>query len=315
MVPEFLADPHVAALRRRVDVVYDPDLHSDLGGLFDAIAEASAVVIRNRTQVNAGFLAAAPKLVAVGRLGVGLDNVDLNAIAKANVEVFVARNANTVPVAEYVIGAVFALTRRVFSMKDALLAGSWPRQGSAFGQEMDGKTLGLIGFGAIGRAVAGRAQGLGMHIVANDPILDAGDPAWESVDRADFASVLERSDVVSLHVPLGPSTRHLMDADAFDRMRQGAFLINTARGAVVDDHALVAALRSGKLAGAALDVFAEEPLDPGLRELFSGIDNLIITPHIAGNTVESAERVAMTTIDAVLDRLSRPDGEPPSPDL
>lgn len=305
VIPEYLAAPYVDVLRRDVDVIYDPDLHADRVALLEAINGASALVIRNRTQMDRALLEAAPNLIAVGRLGVGLDNVDLLEIERAQVDVFVADGANTEAVAEYVIGATFRLLRDVFAMTDDLLAGSWPRQGTAFGLEMSGRTLGLIGFGAIARAVARRAGSLGMEVLAHDPYVADDDAAWAPVVRCDLDSVLERADVVSLHVPLLPSTRHMLGAEEFRRMKSSAILINTSRGAVVDDHALAAALRNGELAGAALDVFASEPLDAELRRLYAGIDTLILTPHIAGNTEESADRVARATIDALLARLAR----------
>jgi (S)-sulfolactate dehydrogenase len=240
----------------------------------------------------------------VGRLGVGLDNIDMERCRAAGIDVISAQGANAVSVAEYVIGAMFVLIRGVYGMTASMLAGEWPRQGHAFGRELTGQTLGLIGFGAIAREVATRAAGLGMVVVAHDPFLQEHDPAWAAVTRAELDELLATSDVVSLHVPLDEGTRGLVDSDALTQMKPTAILVNTSRGGVVNETALAEALRQGRLGGAALDVFATEPLGPEAAAVFAGTPNLLLTPHVAGNAREAVDRVATLIVDAVLARLS-----------
>jgi len=284
-------------------VVYDPDLYADRDRLLAELVGTVAILIRNRTRIDPGLLAAAPDLRVVGRLGVGLDNIDTDACHLAGVTIIPAVGANAVSVAEYVIGAMLVLVRRVYDMTPSMVAGEWPRQGHAFGHELLGKTLGLIGLGSIARQVAVRAAAFGMGIVAFDPFLHEDDPAWATVGKVDLDTLLSRSDVVSLHVPLGDKTRDLIDAGALALMKPTAILVNTSRGGIVDETALARALEGGALAGAALDVFSTEPLGPGPAATFAGVPNLVLTPHLAGNTEEAVERVASMIVAAVVDAL------------
>ncbi|HEU4894805.1 MAG TPA: hydroxyacid dehydrogenase [Acidimicrobiia bacterium] len=304
LIPEYLPDPNLEQLADRVDVVYDPDLHANRDGLLSAIGPASAVLIRNRTVVDEALIRSAPALKVVGRLGVGLDNVDVAALERSEVELIVAKGGNAVSVAEYVIAAMLVCQRGVFGMTRSMLAGEWPRQGHAFGREMKDKTLGLVGFGSIAREVAKRAAGLEMRILAHDPYLNDDDAAWGEVEPVGFEDLLTRSDVVSIHVPLDEQTRGLIDAGALAAMREGATLINTSRGGIVDEAALAAALRSGEIGSAALDVFSTEPLGPEAAATFEGLDNLVLTPHLAGNAIEAVDRIATSIVEAVLDVLS-----------
>ncbi|MGH8872946.1 MAG: hydroxyacid dehydrogenase [Acidimicrobiia bacterium] len=303
VVAEYLPDQHLALLHSRYDVLYDPDLYGDRDRLLDELADAEAIFIRNRTRIDDELIGAARGLRVVGRLGVGLDNIDMEGCDRAGVRVISAIGGNAVSVAEYVMGAMLVLARGVFGMSPSMVAGEWPRQGHAFGRELMGKTLGLIGLGSIAREVAKRAAAFGMQIVAHDPLLSEADPVWETVGRADLKTVLSEADVVTVHVPLNDGTRHLIDADALRAMKPTTILINTSRGGTVDETALATALRNGVIAGAALDVFATEPLGPGPASIFAGIPNLILTPHVAGNTAESVDRVAGTIVEAVIDML------------
>ena len=306
VVSEYLPDVYLDLLRSRYDVVYDPDLHGDRARLLAELANAEAVFIRNRTRVDDELVGAAPVMCVVGRLGVGLDNIDLEVCDRAAVTVLPAVGANAVSVAEYVIGAMLVLVRGVYGMTPSMIAGEWPRQGHAFGRELSGKTLGLIGLGSIARQVATRAAGLGMTIVAHDPFLPHDDPVWSTVGRRDLANLLRDSDVISVHVPLNDETRNLIDGDVLERMKPTAILINTSRGGIVDEAALASALRHGEIGGAALDVFESEPLGPGPAATFAGLPNLILTPHVAGNTDESVDRVARMIVEAVIDALEAP---------
>ncbi len=303
VITEFMAESSVASLAAEFDVRYAPELVDDRSTLLAAVADARAVVVRNRTLVDDELLAAAPRLKVVARLGVGLDNIDVAACEEAGVAVRPALGANADAVAEYVVAAVLMLFRGVFSSSSRLVDGEWPRE-ELTGQEIGGRRLGLIGFGDIARRVAVRLRGLGMEIAAHDPFLDPEDPAWDGTLRLDLDELLATCHATSVHVPLTPETRHLIDAAALESMPVGSVLVNTSRGGVVDEHALADALRSGHLGGAALDVFENEPLDEAGGRRFVDVPNLILTPHVAGITVESNDRVSSMTAAHVRDELA-----------
>ncbi|MBX3592290.1 MAG: hydroxyacid dehydrogenase [Burkholderiaceae bacterium] len=292
VISEFMDLPAVESLRGAFDVDYAPELVDDRAGLLARVAEADALIVRNRTRVDREVLAAAPRLRAVGRLGVGLDNIDVAACEAAGVAVYPATGANSLAVAEYVVATSMVLLRGAYLSSNEVAAGQWPRARMSQGRETAGKTLGLVGFGGIGRMTAKLAQALGMRVLAYDPMLPPDAPAWSEagVGRRELDALFGEADVLSLHVPLTESTRGLVDAARLARMKPDAILVNTARGGVVDETALAAALRSGKLGGAALDVFDDEPLRAGSP--LAGAPNLILTPHIGGVTRESNERVS-----------------------
>ncbi len=302
VICEFTTEESVADLKRDYNVHYDPDLVDDPAALAGLLANARALIVRNRTRVDAALLDSAPKLVAVGRLGVGLENIDLDTCHARGVTVFPAHGANTVSVAEYVIASLLLLLRGAFGASDRVIVGEWPRA-ALTGCEAAGRRLGIAGFGATGRAVAKRAAALDMTIAAFDPLLAPDDPAWAGVERATMDALITGSDVLSLHVPLVKETRGLIDATAIGIMKPGAILINAARGGIVDEPALAEALRSGHLGGAALDVFTQEPLDAAIGGVFAGVPNLILTPHIAGITEESNQRTGMVTAASVRQAL------------
>jgi len=292
VISEFMDLPAVEALRDAFDVDYAPELVDDRAGLLARVAAADALVVRNRTRVDREVLAAAPRMRAVGRLGVGLDNIDVAACEAAGIAVFPATGANSLAVAEYVVATAMVLLRGAYLSSADVAAGQWPRGRMSQGRETAGKTLGLVGFGGIGRMTAKLAQGLGMRVLGHDPALAPDAAAWAAsgVGRRELDALLAEADVVSLHVPLTDSTRGLIGAARLARMKPDAVLVNTARGGVVDEAALAQALRAGRLGGAALDVFDDEPLRAGSP--LAGAPNLILTPHIGGVTRESNERVS-----------------------
>ena len=300
VVSEYLQDRYLDELRAGHDVFYDPDLHGDRPHLLDRARHAAAIFVRNRTRVDAELVSAAGRLRVVGRLGVGLDNIDMDACDRAGIRVIPAVGANATSVAEYVIGAMLVLVRGIYGMTPAMVAGEWPRQGHAFGHEVSGKTLGLLGFGSIAQRVTARASALEMRVVAHDPYLPWNDPAWKSATRIEIEELLSQADILSVHTPLNDETRNLIDEKAIARMKPSAILINTSRGGTVDETAVAAALREGRLGGAALDVFVAEPLGPAAASVFAGVPNLLLPPHVAGNTHESVDRVASMIVDAVL---------------
>ena len=298
VICEFMDQAAVDGLAAQFDVTYDPDLVDRPDALEAVVAGARALVVRNRTQVRGALLDAATSLQVVGRLGVGLDNIDLDACERRGIQVCPATGANDAAVVEYVIATAMLLLRNAYQATADVIAGEWPRQ-RCMGREIGGKVLGLIGFGGIARETARRAQALGMRVLAHDPFVAVDDPAWRDVEHAGFEALLAGADVVSLHVPLTATTRHLIDADQVARMKPGAVLINTARGGTVDEDAVIDALRSGHLAGAALDVFETEPVTADTGGRLAGIGNLVLTPHIAGVTQESNVRVSALTADNV----------------
>jgi (S)-sulfolactate dehydrogenase len=302
VISEFMDQVAIDTVLKGRDVLYDPKLVDDKERLRAALADCRALIVRNRTQVREPLLSAAPRLKVVGRLGVGLDNIDVEACAARKVIVRPASGANDLSVAEYVITAALLLRRRAWYATPRLAAGEWPRM-ELIGGELSGAQLGLIGYGAIARLTASKAAALHMKVTAYDPLLPADHPAWANATRLSFEDILSRSDVVSLHTPLTSQTRRMLDATALQRMRKGAILINAARGGIVDEAALAAALSSGHLGGAALDVFETEPLSPAAAAVFKGVPNLILTPHIAGVTEESNVRVSDVTARAVIEVL------------
>ena len=262
------------------------------------------MIVRNRTQVNGEILASAPNLKVVGRLGVGLDNIDVAACKARTVEVFPATGANALAVAEYVIATAMMLLRGVYVSSAAVASGQWPRGALSNGREMSGKTLGIVGYGDIGRLTARLAQGMGMRVVATDAIIDATAPVWKEtgVTCRTLDELVAGSDVISLHIPLTPATRNLIGTARLALMKPDAVLINSARGGIIDEAALAIALRARKLGGAALDVFDDEPLK--VASPLADCPSLILTPHIAGVTVESNTRVSSMIAQRVAAYLS-----------
>lgn len=303
VVTEFMDGPAVDELRAKHDVLYDPQLVDQPARLLAEAASCDAMIVRNRTQVRGELLAALKRCRVVGRLGVGLDNIDVETCEQRGIRVIPATGANAHSVAEYVIATAMLLLRGAYASTHDVAAGRWPRNALSQGRELAGKTLGLVGFGSIGRLTALLAKTLGMHVTAFDPALSQESAAFVElgVAPATLDRLIANADVISLHVPLVDSTRNMFDAKRIAAMKKGAILVNTARGGIVDEQAVAAALRSGHLGGAALDVFTEEPLKAAPH--FDGCPNLLLTPHIAGVTRESNERVSSVIAAKVLEAL------------
>ena len=307
VIPEFMDE---AALREGLqdfDVLYAPDLVDRPDELAAAVRQARGLIVRNRTQVRGPLLEAAQALKVIGRLGVGLDNIDVDACTGRGIAVYPASGANDVSVAEYVVATAMMLLRGAYFSTAEVVAGSWPRN-RLMGREISGKRLGLIGFGSIARETAKCAAALDMAVAAHDPYVPANHPAWGQpfgrVVNLALDELLATSDVVSLHVPFTPETRNLIGGEAIARMKPGAVLINAARGGVVDERAVAEALKAGRLGGAALDVFEEEPLSAPRAAMFADCPNLLLTPHIAGVTVEANVRVSWATVENVRRHLA-----------
>ncbi|HVX44551.1 MAG TPA: NAD(P)-dependent oxidoreductase [Mycobacteriales bacterium] len=270
-----------AALAEELTVRQDAALVTDRARLLSEVATARALVVRNRTQVDAELLAAAPQLRIVARAGVGLDNIDLPAADERGVVVVAPLGANAHSVAEHSIGLALDLARRTSAKDRQVRAGDWDRSP---GIELAGRTWGVVGAGATGRAVAALARALGMSAIGYDPFLTSA----QNLELVPLPELIARSDVLSLHVPATADTAGMVDAKFLAALRPGALLINVGRGELIVEADLAAALKNGGLGGAALDVRAVEPPQRGELET---LDNVVLTPHIAGITVESQERI------------------------
>ena len=272
----------------------------DKDALIAALPSAHGLLVRSDTQVTAALIAQAPRLRAIGRAGMGIDNIDVQAATRRGIAVLNAPGANTVSAAEHALALLLALVRRIPWAVQSMREGRWDRK--AFGgTELRGKTLGVVGLGRIGSHIAGIARAFGMQVVAHDPYLSEDRARDLRIELATLDDLLARADVITLHLPKTEQTRGIIDRRRLALLKPSAVLVNTARGGLVDEAALVEALDAGRLAGAAVDVFEEEPLpaDSPMR----ACDRLILTPHLAASTAEAQERVALEICQAVRNAL------------
>ncbi len=305
LISEHISGATINALMQRFDVVSLPELWKDQAALRAQVGDFRALIVRNQTSVTAELLAAAPKLLIVGRAGVGLDNIDLQAAKAADIVVSSTPDQNAISVAELAIGLMLSLARSIPAADQDTRSGNWARH-QYVGTELYGKTLGIVGAGRIGYLTGRRAQAFGMKVLAYDPYLSPDNVLLGELqaELLELDELLKRADVVSCHLPATPETTGIFDSARFSRMKPTAFFINTSRGSVVREADLTAALKAKQLAGAALDVRETEP--PERSELES-LPNVILTPHVAALTVEAQERVTR----AICDDVSRVlDGKP-----
>ena len=303
LITEFMDDRAVDLLRSKYEVIYDKRLADNQEKIPDMMKDIKAIIVRNRTQVNANLLNNSQNLLCVGRLGVGLDNIDLVACKKRNLTVYPATGANTNGVVEYVLTSALVLLRGAFNKTEEMVSGTWPREQSS-GNEITGKVLGLVGFGEIAQKTADLARSFNMEIMAFDPFLDKKSSAWNNVKNVSLKKLLRESDVISVHTPLNESTHHLINSTNLNFMKKTAVIINAARGGVIDDKALSEKLRKNEIKGAALDVFETEPMDINSGSYFDDLKNVILTPHIAGVTEESNVNVSAMIADKIDKHLS-----------
>lgn len=289
LITENILGAEMDTLRKTFDCTFEPDLWQQPETLHSMIGNYQALIVRNQTQVTRELLAAGTNLQIIGRAGVGLDNIDLPAATERGIVVAFTPEQNANSVAELTIGLMLALARHIPAADRDTKAGGWKRQ-QFTGLEILGKTLGLIGFGRIGASTAHKARALGMDIIAYDPFVDAESLKAMEV-RAEMTSleaVLQRADFVSCHLPATKGTLNFFDDDKFALMKPSAYFLNTSRGEVVNEDALLRVLQAHQIAGAALDVRAQEPPKPSpLAEL----DNVILLPHIGAFTREGQTRV------------------------
>ncbi|MDQ7844345.1 MAG: phosphoglycerate dehydrogenase [Armatimonadota bacterium] len=298
LVADGLDPEGVALLRTEAEVDVPAGLTAE--ALPEAIRDADAVVVRSRTRITEAVLRQARRLRVVARAGVGVDNIDVEAATRRGILVLNAPDSSTVSTAEHTLAMLLALARKIPAAHAAAAAGHWSRERFT-GIELHGKTLGIVGLGRIGGEVARRAQAFGMRVVACDPFVTAERAERLDVELVSWEDLLERSDIVTLHVPLTERTRHLIDRAALARLRRGALIVNCARGGLIDEEALLAALEEGHIGGAALDVFEDEPPGPGgLR----AHPRVVLTPHLGASTAEAQRRIGLEVAGQVLAALA-----------
>ena len=300
LVKEKIADSGVDMLRERFAVDVGTDWTDEQ--LAERIGDYHGILIRSATQLTAELIERADSLRVIGRAGIGVDNVDVEAATKRGIIVANAPQSNIIAAAEHTIALMLALARHIPQAHGSLTAGRWER--SKFGGvEVYEKTLGVLGFGRIGQLVAARARGFGMRVLAFDPFVSSERFRELGVDKAESsADLYHEADFITVHLPKTPETRGWLDAEAFGQMKDGVRVINCARGELVDDEALRAALDSGKVAGAALDVFPSEPITD--YPLFNGYPQVVVTPHLGASTTEAQDRAGIQTAEQVVAALT-----------
>jgi D-3-phosphoglycerate dehydrogenase len=265
--------------------------------LAEIIGAYQGLAVRSATKVTADILAKATNLKIVGRAGVGVDNIDVKTATERKVQVINTPSGNAIAAGELALAFMFALARKIAPATASMKRGEWEKKKFS-GIEITGKTLGVVGFGNIGRQVAERGVGLKMKVLAYDPVLAPGSAAPGGVEIVSFDDLVGRADFITLHIPLTPDTKHLFNAATLGKMKKGSYLINAARGGVVDETALYEALKSGHLGGAALDVFEKEPCGP--LPLFE-LDNVVASPHLGASTKEAQSKVAVELAEVFVD--------------
>ena len=304
IIPEKILPESLDQLRvNNHEIIYDPQLVNDQKGLLAVAHDADAIIVRRLTQVKGKLLDSMVNCKAVGRLGVGLDNIDVLTCHARGIEVIPAIGANARSVAEYVIATSMMLMRTAYLSTHEVVNGQWPKERIDQGREVLGSVLGIVGFGSIGQITADLALKMGFRVVANTYRKSSSDqPIIDGVTYASLEELITISDVVSLHLPYTAESKNLFNKSTIARMKTGAILINTARGGIVDDDALLEAILRGHISGAAIDVFENEPLVNSPK--YDNVPNLILTPHIAGITQQSEKRVNQLVVERVLEVLA-----------
>ncbi|MBU0583706.1 MAG: phosphoglycerate dehydrogenase [Alphaproteobacteria bacterium] len=284
---------------RGVEVDYLPDLGPDKEKLLSVIGQYDGLAIRSATKVTEKLIAAATNLKVIGRAGIGVDNVDIPAASRKGIIVMNTPFGNSITTAEHAVALMFALARQIPEANASTHAGKWEKN-RFMGVEITGKTLGIIGCGNIGSIVATRGVGLKMHVVAFDPFLSEGRASELGVEKVELEELFARADFITLHTPMTEKTRNIINADSIATMKDGVFIINCARGGLIVESDLVAALKSGKVGGAAIDVFEVEPAK---ESALFGLENVVATPHLGAATSEAQENVALQVAEQMSDYL------------
>ena len=302
MITEFMEFEQVNEMSKIHNVIYEPEIYLNTTEIIEKINNIDALIVRNKTKVTKNMLSLAKNLKVIGRLGVGLDNIDTDFCKKNKISVVIAEGANANSVCEYVLMGILTLFRGTRLSTEKIINGEWDRKENT-GFEIENKILGIVGIGTIGRIVAKKAGNLGMKLIGTDIEISDDDEIWNdlNIQCASIDEVLQKSDVISLHVPLTKNTKNLFGKKEFEKMQKGSFIINTSRGGIIDEKALLDSLNKMHLGGAMLDVFENEPLNSPNK--FAKFDNVILTPHIAGLTNQSNSRVSKMITKHILDFL------------
>ena len=300
LITEIMDEQEVQKLQSTFTTIYDPNLFNNEKKIIELIPDMDALIVRNNTLVNETILSASKQLKVIGRLGVGLNNINVELCKKKNITIIPATGANTVSVAEYVISCMLLLSRKVFNATKSVVAGDWPRTKFMHGLELYNQTLGIIGLGSIGKAVATRAKSFDMNIISYDPLIKETNSEFSYIQMKSLEEIFTQSDIITLHIPLNADTKNLINKDKIQLMKKGSILINTSRGEVVDENAVIESLKSHHLGGAALDVFNQEPLTKENANKFKDISNLICTPHISGLSKQANKRVSSMIANSVM---------------
>ena len=300
LVSDKLSDAGLAILRSATGLTVDYRPGLSESELADAIGDYDGLVIRSGSKVTAKVIERADSLQVIGRAGIGVDNVDVQAASRKGIVVMNTPTGNAVTTAEHALSLLLALARKIPQATASMRSGKWEK--SKFeGTEIAGKTLGVVGMGNIGRIVADRAQGLKMNVIAFDPVLSHDKAKSLNIELVSIDELFSRADAITFHAPLTPETKNLVNADTMKKMKKGVLIVNAARGGIVDEAALVAAVQEGHVGGAALDVFVNEPLEADSPLVKS--DKIILTPHLGASTGEAQERVALEIAEQVADYL------------
>ncbi len=294
LVADQIAEQGIERLQERHDAIVRTGLSED--ELVEAVADVAGIIVRSQTQVTERIIEAAPQLTVIGRAGVGVDNIDLDAATARGVVVVNAPLSNTMSAIEHAFAMLLAVARNVPQGHASLREGRWERS-RLQGVELAGHALGVVGLGRIGSGVAARARAFEMRVIAHDPFVSSERAASIGVELVSLDELLEQADFVTLHTALHEGTRGLIGSEQLARMKPGAYLVNTARGALVDEQALHEAVEGGVIAGAAIDVFSEEP---AIGNVLTATDGVVVTPHLAASTAEAQDRAAVEVVDEVL---------------
>ncbi len=291
LITEFMNQNSVLKLKKKFNLNYDKNLWKNKKKLTDIINEYDAIIVRNKTQLNKKILNKNKKLKFIGRLGVGLDNIDTKHCKKQKIYVQPATGMNADSVAEYVIGSSLYLIKNMSLLHEGTLKGMWPRT-SINSRELRGKTLGLLGFGTIGKKVSILAKNFGTKVVSFDPFVSKSIQKKYNINLISFNKLIKISDIISIHLPLNKKTKNLIKFKTFSLMKKKPLIINSSRGSILNDYDLIKAYKKNYISGFAIDVFKKEPIDKEFLKKINKSMNCIVTPHIAGVTDESNDRVS-----------------------
>ena len=291
LITEFMDQSALDELKPIFEVTFDPNLWRDKMSILKFSKDTEGIIIRNKTTLSKAILSEFSKLKFIGRLGVGLDNIDLDYCSKKKIKVQPASGLNADSVAEYVIQAALSLLKKIPLLHQKTITGSWPRNSFTL-NEIQGKTFGFIGFGKIAKKVFKRLEPFGVHCVAHDPYIDKNNIAEFKIELIDFEKLLQLSNIISIHLPLTNETKELINKDTFKKMSKSPIIINTSRGSIINEYDMLEAYSKNLIAGFALDVFDQEPVEKKFYDQITNDMNCILTPHIAGVTEESNFRVS-----------------------